>query len=497
MSDAERPSVERADGPALEELRRAFEDPGEQFIAEIDDSVKDSTETAMTLTADASGASGAPVRPRTGRRWGLRKRPRTGSSRGGGARNRPGRSRAVDDLDLGLGGDHDPLPMVRVIAAGTAGSGADPATGPVGEPADQTPTSGVTTDGATDGIDDAPDIGGVQPDAGRIITIEDHDQPDLVYLEGRLEASDAASGGGGAAGSGLISDPEATATRHHYVIEDDEIADPVHAIDGSMRRGSPIEPRIRHRRVEVRRAIGRRRLRIVIIAVAAVIVVVGALAVLGSSLFGVRADQVTVIGAVYTDREALDAIIDDLVGQPTLTLDTAAAENRLRTIAWVDEARVRAVFPHQLTIDLRERVPLATFMGPDGRFRVIDRYGRVLDVLNGEPVAYMRLEVADVDNLAQAQFTTRGPAAAAELVQSLTPGIRQRVRLIEVTADGSQLTVVMNPWDIAPDGPVVRVNFGATTDLLVKLVRLEAVLATAAERRAEQIDVSTVEVSIR
>ena len=55
-----------------------------------------------------------------------------------------------------------------------------------------------------------------------------------------------------------------------------------------------------------------------------------------------------------------------------LRADTDGAERELEAIPWVEDARVTTDFPHGATIELRERQPVATFQGPDGRFRVID-----------------------------------------------------------------------------------------------------------------------------
>ena len=60
-----------------------------------------------------------------------------------------------------------------------------------------------------------------------------------------------------------------------------------------------IEPRLRERRIAVKRAVGRKRLRWVFVVAVVVALVVAALAVLGSSLFAI--DEVHVDGAVYTD----------------------------------------------------------------------------------------------------------------------------------------------------------------------------------------------------
>lgn len=313
---------------------------------------------------------------------------------------------------------------------------------------------------------------------GTVITISDDELPDPVYIDGQLDpgrsVSRSAYGDDGAV---------------PYVIEDDHGGDTISVVAGSATGAVSIDPKFRDRRIAVRRALGRRRLRWLGAGLALVVLVIATLAVLGSPLFSISADRVRVVGAVYTDPAALQRVVDDLVGTPTLIADTTAAEQQLVQIPWVRSARVRTDFPSGVIIEIDEREALATYRGPDGRFRVIDRDGRVLDVIDGQPVAYVLLNVTDAVNLAPGQFTGTGPAAAAELVQALTTAVRQRVVEIDVTADGSDLTLVL-------DGDVT-VEFGEARDLLVKLVRLEATLPVAAERGAQVVDVSTAEVSLR
>lgn len=317
----------------------------------------------------------------------------------------------------------------------------------------------------------------------QVITITDEGLPDAVYVQGELDPG--SSGDGGAV----------------VFIEDDDTGDAVDVSDALAPTARRMDPKFRDRRIAVRRAEGIRRLRWLIVLAGVVVVVVAALAVLGSPLFAIDADQVRVTGNVYTDPEALQEVIDELVGTPTLIADTRAAERRLEQIPWVAEARVRTSFPSAASIEIRERAALATYQGTDGRFRVIDRDGRVLDVLDGQPVAYMLLTGPDALDLQAGQFTPPGHAAAAELVQALTPSVRGRVSSIEVTGDGSDLRLFLDAapadGDESGESRPMEVRFGAASDLLVKLVRLETVLPTALERGLTVVDVSTAEVTVR
>jgi cell division protein FtsQ len=294
-----------------------------------------------------------------------------------------------------------------------------------------------------------------------VISIEADDLPDAVYVEGSLD--------GGGTGSIVF-------------IEDDVAADALTPeSDRDLRRG--IEPRMRERRLAVKRAQGRKRLKWLVAALILLILAVAALATFGSSLFAIRADQVTITGNLYTDPDRLQAVVDDLVGTPVLIADTQQAERELEAIPWVEDAKVTAHFPHGVTIEIRERAPVATYQGPDTKFRVLDRDGRVLDVLDGYPIAYVLIEGPDPVDLDPSEIAPQGYKAAAELAKNLTGTVRGKVDHIEVTADGSRLVLFLD------DGTEVR--FGEARDLFTKLVRLETVLMQNPDREPGTIDVST------
>jgi len=296
-----------------------------------------------------------------------------------------------------------------------------------------------------------------------VIAIDD-DLPDAVYVEGSLERK---------SGRSIV------------FIEDDDTGDAVKP-DADAQRG--IEPRMRERRVAVKRAQSRKRLKWVALGIVVVVVGVGGLALLGSPLFAVRDDRVTITGNVYTDPERLAAIVDDLVGTPALRVDTQRLERELEEISWVDTARVTVDFPYSATIDIRERAAMTTYQGPDGRFRVLDREGRVLDVIENYPFAYVLLRGPDPVDLEQGEFAPAGYAAASELTKNLTPSIRGRVEYIDVTADGSRLVLFLD------DGSAVF--FGEARDFFAKLLRLESVLAANPDREPGPIDVSTDDVTL-
>lgn len=244
-----------------------------------------------------------------------------------------------------------------------------------------------------------------------------------------------------------------------------------------------IDPRIRARRISVRRAEGRRRLIWAGVGIVVVLIAVGAIAIFASSIFDVR--DVTVQGAVYTDQDVLDSVIADLRGEPVLLVDTRAAERRLEAVPWVESARVSTDFPHGVVIDIRERRPIATFQGGDEQYRIIDLQGRVLDVIEGQPTDYL-LITGDHPDTARGQFAGAPYAAAAELVLSLPPEIRSITESAGVDAATGTLTMVLE--SDAPDGVLVRL--GDSKGLDEKLARLLKQVRSGLEGVC-QLDVST------
>ena len=315
------------------------------------------------------------------------------------------------------------------------------------------------------------DAGPVNP-SRKVIVIGDDDRPDALYLDEE-------------AGARLrevhTGESDDTGGRSTIIIKDLDESGSIEALPA--RSSGSMDPRVRARRIAVRRAKGRKRLIWVAIAAAILLVLVGAVAILASSLFDVR--TVDVQGAVYTDPQQLSAIVDKVRGEAILLVDTRQIERELEGIAWVESARVSTDFPHRVFIDIRERKPIATFAGSDGKFRVIDRDGRVLDVVDGVPIDYMLVTGANPD-IDRGQFAGRPFASAAQLTIALPGEIRVLTRSIGVDATTGDLTLQL--------GDKVEVQLGPTADLSSKLVRLLSQVRDGLDGICG-LDVSTSEIS--
>ncbi len=351
--------------------------------------------------------------------------------------------------------------------------------------ADSEPQQEIDTSGEAEAFADVETAH--EPSSPTVIRIDaSDDPPDAVYLaagDPLLAASAAGRGLAAAAADGVIRAPRPEGT---VFIDDQDVGlgETISIADASS--AARIEPRMRERRIAVKRAAGRKRLRWLLLATAIVAVVVAALAVLGSSWFAVN--TVKVEGAVYTDKAALQRVVDELQGTPVLRVDTAKAERELEAIPWVEAARVTTRFPDRATIELRERTAVATYQGADLQFRVIDGKGRVLDVVAAQPVGFLLLVGADAPNLRPGQFTPPGYVAAASLARALTPEIREKAESAAVTPDGSDLRLMLQGG--------VEVRFGPARDLVTKLVRLQTRLDEVDDHGYSYVDVSSNEVTV-
>jgi cell division protein FtsQ len=277
----------------------------------------------------------------------------------------------------------------------------------------------------------------------RTIVIDHDDQPDTVYLD---DSGDERS-------TVVIGD-----------LDDGVVAEPAPTV-GSGGPTAAIDPRMRARRIANRRAEGRRRLVWAAIIGVAVLLVVGAIAVVASPIFDVS--TVRVQGAVYTDAEVLNKVIDSLKGEPVLLVDTRSAERTLEAVPWVERATVVTDFPHTVLIDIRERRPVATFQGGDQQFRVIDPQGRVLDVIAGQPFAYPLITGRHPDTV-RGDYAGAPYASAGRLVLALPSEIRSL--LIDLGLDSSTSLLSLQLRGTA--GAAILVRLGDDSALDDKLARL-------------------------
>jgi len=243
---------------------------------------------------------------------------------------------------------------------------------------------------------------------------------------------------------------------------------------GSSLPPAPIDPRIRQRRITVRRHQGRRRLHRLAMTVLLVVLVAAAVAATRSPLLDV--DHIEVRGATRASSTAVRAASRVAPGELMVKIDPEIIARRVAAIPWVGDVRVWRRWPATLRIAVSERRPLAQIEAAGGGWVLVDSTGRVLErqahqapglvVLEGStpapPGAGLGGSYEAALRLARAI-----PASLAPLVASLTrPAGEVGIRLA--------------------GGGVVRL--GGVDRLRSKLVALEALLAQPDRRCFVVID---------
>lgn len=382
---------------------------------------------------------------------------------------------SIDRL-LGL----TPANPVQVIAADhpqLPSAASDPAD-PTSQVSDTDDSSVVDPALALDSPDEPP-VPAAKSGAARVIVIGGSEQPDAVYLDTDPVV---ASRSDHAIEQGV---ERADVDRSTIVIGDiDDGVESVGEYTKSPSERANVEPRFRARRIAVRRAAGRKRLRRVAMIATIIIVLVGGFGVLVSNAFS--ATTIDIQGASYTDPAELAAIVDDLRGTPLLLIDELQTERRLEALAWVESAQVRTDFPNRVQIDIRERDPIAWYPGSDGRIRVIDRDSRVLSVIDGEPLAYARITSAGPD-AEPGQFAGAPYATAAQYVIALPPEVRVMFTSMSIDPTTGDVTMTLNE--------TVTVRLGDASSKQTKLVRLLQIVENGLDGIVA-IDVTTDEPSI-
>lgn len=234
---------------------------------------------------------------------------------------------------------------------------------------------------------------------------------------------------------------------------------------GRVLPGLPMDPRIRRRRIEVRREEGRKRLRILLGCAGAVAAVAAGAGLTRSPLLDV--DRVDVRGAERTGRHDVLAAAG-LSGHPAMVdVDTADVARRLRRLPWVRTATAGRQWPGTIRIDVTERRPAAVLPAAGGAWAVADATGRVLSIGAERPPGLPAVGAVDRPDRAGGDVA---PAAAPALAvaAALPADVRSRVTDVATMAGGD-----VQLWL----GPSTIVRLGPPVGLRPKLTALATVLA--------------------
>jgi cell division septal protein FtsQ len=273
-----------------------------------------------------------------------------------------------------------------------------------------------------------------------------------------------------------------------------------------------IDPRFAQRWTEVRRAEGRRRLRILIAGVSLIVLALVAFASLYTPLFRVRHVRISVTGAM-PDSEVL-AVAGLNHEKLMIDLSPAAIASRLDSDPQLGGARVAKHWPGTVTIQVSARTPVVSVARAGGGWATVDATGRVL-ANRSAPV--MGLPVLQGDGVAPApgQWITGGlgpsvvpgtkaaaaidmnaspdgadlpsaPAAALSVLEVLPPQLLSEVVTVTVGAKGVSLAVL--PVNVAAGS--IAVDLGDESQLGQKVAALDALLTETSLAKVTSIDLT-------
>ena len=143
-----------------------------------------------------------------------------------------------------------------------------------------------------------------------------------------------------------------------------------------MNAAAAMDPRLRARRTEVKRAEGRRRLRILIAAAVLAGLLAGGWGLSRSALLDV--DRVVVSGAGEARAGLVRRAAGVAEGAPLIDIDTGDLERAVAGLAWVKESRVRRDWPGTVDIQVTLRTPAAVAPARDGGRVLVDADGYVI-----------------------------------------------------------------------------------------------------------------------
>ncbi|MFP3905682.1 MAG: cell division protein FtsQ/DivIB [Acidimicrobiales bacterium] len=248
----------------------------------------------------------------------------------------------------------------------------------------------------------------------------------------------------------------------------------------------PVDPRLRARRIEVRRREGRRRLRRLLFAVVVTIVCALAWAISRSPLLDV--DHIEVVGVERLDTATVVETGGIDIDDPLVDLDLGAVDERIEALAWVESVEVTRSWWGTVRFAVTERVPVAVLTGgdPDAGSWLVDRSGWVLASATADDRSSLAtIEGVDTTEVgARLDAEQRRPVSVAA---SLTVGLHPWVDAVVVDPSGEHwLRLARSATDPSPGhdpaadrDPVAepaRVRLGRVLDLPDQLVAAETVL---------------------
>jgi len=237
-----------------------------------------------------------------------------------------------------------------------------------------------------------------------------------------------------------------------------------------------MDPRIRRRRVEVRRHEGRRRLRLLVSGMVITLVTAAVWVGIRSPLLDV--DRITVVGAERTPPDWVTEAAGVWKGQSLVDVDVEAAAVAVEGLPWIDRALVRRIWPSTVEVTVTERTASAVTSTNTGEWAVLDATGRLLETVPERLPGLLVVEgVGELPEPGATVGRARGPLA---VFAALSPALAARTLAVSVL-DGGHIELKLNPQG--------TVRMGAVEALEAKVRATETVLASVDVRNLAILDV--------
>ena len=242
-----------------------------------------------------------------------------------------------------------------------------------------------------------------------------------------------------------------------------------------------VDPRITARRVAVRRAEGRRRLRFLMVALGLVGLAIGAWGLTRTPLLDL--DHVRVDGVGAANAAEIEAAAALETGTPMFDLDLGSVERDLTALAWVEGATATRDWPGTILLTVQPRTAVAV-VGPVGGDGFLADADAVLMRRTGEePSSLPRVDIEPSVGLGEAE---EGASDGIEVAMALPDDLRSWVEAITIEPGSGDEERAMLGLDLVGSA---RVRLGTVEFVADKLAALRAVLEGADLRCVEVIDV--------
>ncbi len=235
-----------------------------------------------------------------------------------------------------------------------------------------------------------------------------------------------------------------------------------------------MDPRIQSRRIDVMRAKGRRRLRLLLLIIAVLSLGVGGYFLSKSSLFDV--DEIVIEG-VSTELEGeVREAADINKGKPLLEVDSSSSSKRIEAIPWVREARISRSWGGTITIRVSTREPVAAFLTEEG-WVVVDIEGRVLDKEDELPYDLLPIE-EEVGSLSIGEWAPEQVIPLIQVAGTISTELTGDVSSIK---GGNQIELLLFGGG--------KILFGDSSDIEEKALAAATILSQVDQSSVLHIDV--------